>query len=233
MVTMIHHYDLFLFLSFQLVQRNVTGLQWVASEAWVTASLLTSPHFHTLLEGTLGFSFPGVRIPGLKEFLLNVHPSPKPGMEFINMFWEEQFGCKLNFGGDRTNEKETDTLDEFNGLSEHIYNLDIQNMSTVRQKSSLKMLADDEGAAEMPVCTGSEDLSLTASSYTDVSQVRISYNVYKAVYAIAHALHSLLNCDSVEYSNGICEKHKHFTSRQVSDNYNTHKSMFICFIKFS
>ncbi|XP_075330720.1 olfactory receptor CU1 [Odontesthes bonariensis] len=131
--------DLFL----ELVQRNVTGLQWVASEAWVTASLLTSPHFHPLLEGTLGFSFPGVRIPGLKEFLLNVHPSPK-----------------------------------------------------------------------MPVCTGSEDLSLTASSYTDVSQVRISYNVYKAVYAIAHALHSLLNCDSAEYSNGICEKHKHFTTRQ-------------------
>ncbi|KAM4567023.1 olfactory receptor CU1 [Odontesthes bonariensis] len=202
--------DLFL----ELVQRNVTGLQWVASEAWVTASLLTSPHFHPLLEGTLGFSFPGVRIPGLKEFLLNVHPSPKPGMEFINMFWEEQFGCKLNFGGGRISEKGTDTLDEYNGLSEHIYNLDIQNISTVRQKSSLKVLADDEGAAEMPVCTGSEDLSLTASSYTDVSQVRISYNVYKAVYAIAHALHSLLNCDSAEYSNGICEKHKHFTTRQ-------------------
>uniref|UniRef100_A0A671U8K7 Olfactory receptor C family, u1 n=1 Tax=Sparus aurata TaxID=8175 RepID=A0A671U8K7_SPAAU len=131
----------------ELAQRNVTGIQWVASEAWVTASLLTSPHFHPLLEGTLGFSFPGVRIPGLKEFLLNVRPSPKPGMEFVNMFWEELFGCELEFKG--------------------------------------------------PVCTGSEDLRYTDSSYTDVSQVRISYNVYKAVYAIAHALHTLLNCDSL------------------------------------
>ncbi|XP_030258050.1 extracellular calcium-sensing receptor-like [Sparus aurata] len=123
-----------------------------------------------LLEGTLGFSFPGVRIPGLKEFLLNVRPSPKPGMEFVNMFWEELFGCELEFKG---------------------------------------------GANKKPVCTGSEDLRYTDSSYTDVSQVRISYNVYKAVYAIAHALHTLLNCDSAEYNNGMCERHKIFTSRHL------------------
>uniref|UniRef100_A0A3B4VPP4 Olfactory receptor C family, u1 n=1 Tax=Seriola dumerili TaxID=41447 RepID=A0A3B4VPP4_SERDU len=140
----------------ELAQRNVTGIQWVASEAWVTASLLTSPGFQPLLEGTLGFSFPGVRIPGLKEFLLNVRPSPEPGMEFVNMFWEELF--------------DSHTVDNLMGL--------------------------DDFDSEKPVCTGSEDLRYTDSSYTDVSQVRISYNVYKAVYAIAHALHDLLNCDS-------------------------------------
>uniref|UniRef100_A0A3B3BP04 Olfactory receptor C family, u1 n=1 Tax=Oryzias melastigma TaxID=30732 RepID=A0A3B3BP04_ORYME len=137
-------------LFFELAQRNVTHLQWVASEAWVTATLLTLPHFHSLLEGTLGFSFPGVNIPSLENFLLNIHPSAEPGREFINMFWEDQFGCKL--------------------------------------------------FAETPVCTGFENLSLTGSSYIDVSRVRISYNVYKAVYAIAHALHALLNCDSAEQS---------------------------------
>ncbi|XP_044059730.1 extracellular calcium-sensing receptor-like [Siniperca chuatsi] len=156
----------------ELTQRNVTGIQWVASEAWVTARLLTSPHLHPLLEGTLGFSFPGVRIPGLKEFLLNVRPSPKPGMEFVNMFWEELFGCRLEFRGEK-------------------------------------------GADDRPVCTGSEDLRYTDSSYTDVSQVRISYNVYKAVYAIAHALHTLLNCDSAGQNKGMCERHKSFTSRQL------------------
>ncbi|TWW77108.1 Vomeronasal type-2 receptor 1 [Takifugu flavidus] len=77
----------------ELIYRNMTGIQWVASEAWVTASLLTTPRFHALLEGTLGFSFPGAEIPGLKEFLLNICPSPKPGMEFVNMFWEDLFGC--------------------------------------------------------------------------------------------------------------------------------------------
>nr|XP_054599260.1 extracellular calcium-sensing receptor-like [Nothobranchius furzeri] len=174
--------DLFLELTvpFQLAQQNVTGIQWIASESWVAATLLTSPHFHHLLEGTLGFTFPGVRIPGLKEFLLSVKPSPKPGMEFVNMFWEEQFGCKLRFEGERLGENGTDSLDNVT-----------------------------------PVCTGSEDLSLASSSYTDVSKVRISYNVYKAVFAIAHALHALLNCDSEGVKNSSCNKMKHFTSEQL------------------
>uniref|UniRef100_A0AAZ1Y3Z5 G-protein coupled receptors family 3 profile domain-containing protein n=1 Tax=Oreochromis aureus TaxID=47969 RepID=A0AAZ1Y3Z5_OREAU len=145
----VHLLDLFL----ELTRRNMTGIQWVVSEAWMTASQLTTPDFHNLLEGTLGFSFPGVSIPGLEEFLLNVRPSPKPGMELVNMFWEEYFGCKLEFERDRSAVKKT-------------------------------------------VCTGSEDLSYTDSSYSDVSQVRISYNVYKAVYAVAHALHTFLNCNS-------------------------------------
>ncbi|KAL3991799.1 hypothetical protein ACER0C_011424 [Sarotherodon galilaeus] len=156
--------DLFL----ELSRRNMTGIQWVVSEAWMTASQLTTPDFHNLLEGTLGFSFPGVSIPGLKEFLLNVRPSPKPGMEFVNMFWEEYFGFDKN-------------------------NL---------------------GAVKKTVCTGSEDLSYTDSSYSDVSQVRISYNVYKAVYAVAHALHTFLNCNSTGPSGGLCEMHSSFTNGQ-------------------
>uniref|UniRef100_A0A672Z401 Olfactory receptor C family, u1 n=1 Tax=Sphaeramia orbicularis TaxID=375764 RepID=A0A672Z401_9TELE len=158
-----------LFLEVNTLVRNITQRQWVASEAWVTASLLTSPLFHPLLTGTLGFSFPGVTIPGLKEFLLNVRPSPKPGMEFVNMFWEDLFDCDRKY----------------------------------------------KSAAEKPVCTGSESLQHTHSSYTDFSQVRISHNVYKAVYAIAHALHYLLNCDSAGQK-GECDKNKPFTSLQGS-----------------
>lgn len=197
----------------------MTGIQWVASEAWVTASLLTSPHFHPLLEGTLGFSFPGIRIPGLKEFLLNVRPSLKPGMEFVNMFWEELFGCRLKFRGVRSKQNEADAINRFMGLD--VCKSESQNNSgslfrpIVAKTSTFKQSAD-ESAGENPVCTGSEDLRYTDSSYTDVSQVRISYNVYKAVYAIAHALHTLLNCDSAGYNKGTCKKHKPITSKQVS-----------------
>ncbi|XP_076002580.1 olfactory receptor CU1 [Genypterus blacodes] len=127
-------------------------------------------------EGTLGFSFPGIQIPGLKEFLLEVRPSPKPGMEFVNMFWEELFGCSLEFEGERSS-----------------------------------------GNSTAPTCTGSEDLRHTDSTYTDVSQVRISYNVYKAVYAIAHALHNVLECDSEGHKNGKCEN-KSFHSRQLLEH---------------
>ncbi|XP_037341777.2 vomeronasal type-2 receptor 1-like [Pungitius pungitius] len=162
----------------ELAKRNVTGIQWVASEAWVTASLLTSPRFHPLLEGTLGFSFPGVWIPGLKEFLLSLRPSPETGMEFVNMFWEELFSCRLEFSGNMSEENE------------------------------------DCHPAEKPVCTGSEDLSYIHNTFTDVSRVRVSYNVYKAVYAIAHALHTLLNCDSAN-NYRMCENRKSFTSAQL------------------
>ena len=206
-------------LIFQLAQRNVTGIQWVASEAWVTASLLTSSHFHPVLEGTLGFSFPTVRIPGFKEFLLNVYPSPKPGMTFVNMFWEELFGCRLEFKEDHSKENQAVDNFEFNAFG---YKTDSQNNSgylvrpIVGKTSMIKESADEnyKGAAEKPVCTGSEDLRYTNSSFTDVSDV--SYNVYKAVYAIAHALHTLLNCDSAGHNKGTCDNHKLFTSRQVS-----------------
>lgn len=207
-------------LIFQLAQRNVTGIQWVASEAWVTASLLTSARFHPVLEGTLGFSFPAVRIPGFKEFLLNVYPSPKPGMAFVNMFWEELFGCRLEFKEDQS--KENQAVDNLIELDAFGYKPDSQNNSgylvrpIVGKTSMIKGSADEnyKVTAEKPFCTGSEDLRYTNSSFTDVSDV--SYNVYKAVYAIAHALHTLLNCDSAGHNKGMCDNHKSFTSRQVS-----------------
>lgn len=182
----------------------MTGIQWIASESWVTASLLTTPRFHTLLGGTLGFSFPGAEIPGLKEFLLNVRPSPKPGMEFVNMFWEDLFGCALKFTG------EGYKGDHANAFEESMKLNDFGHSFNTKQ------------ADESPICTGSEDLSYTHSSYIDVSPVRISYSVYKAVYAIAHALHSLMECESPGSNMGMCKKHEPFTSKQACCCTTTH-----------
>lgn len=177
----------------------MTGIQWIASEAWVTASLLTTPRFHALLGGTLGFSFPGVEIPGLKEFLINVRPSPEPGMEFVNMFWEDIFGCVLKFTGE-----------------------DLRGDNVNALKESMKLNDLGRSLDTKPICNGSEDLRYTHSSYIDVSQVRISYSVYKAVYAIAHALHSLLKCESpVSDMDLTCKKHEPFTSKQVCCYTNT------------
>uniref|UniRef100_A0AAY4DPQ7 G-protein coupled receptors family 3 profile domain-containing protein n=1 Tax=Denticeps clupeoides TaxID=299321 RepID=A0AAY4DPQ7_9TELE len=44
------------------------------------------------------------------------------------------------------------------------------------------------------VCTGDEDVTTADMEYSDVSELRPAYNVYKAVYALAHTLHNLLNC---------------------------------------
>ncbi|XP_062409080.1 extracellular calcium-sensing receptor-like [Sardina pilchardus] len=48
--------------------------------------------------------------------------------------------------------------------------------------------------SEGRVCTGDEDLSKAVLTFSDVSDLRPSYNVYKAVYALAHSLHNLISC---------------------------------------
>uniref|UniRef100_UPI00398E82DD extracellular calcium-sensing receptor-like n=1 Tax=Pristiophorus japonicus TaxID=55135 RepID=UPI00398E82DD len=68
-----------------------------------------------------------------------------------------------------------------------------------------------------PICTGQEDIEKSDSVYSDVSQLRVSYNVYKAVYAIAHALHNLVTCEPNKgpFLNKICANISHFEPWQL------------------
>uniref|UniRef100_A0A674BVV2 Extracellular calcium-sensing receptor-like n=1 Tax=Salmo trutta TaxID=8032 RepID=A0A674BVV2_SALTR len=56
------------------------------------------------------------------------------------------------------------------------------------------------------VCDGSEDIQQLQVPYTDTSQLRVTNMVYKAIYAIAHAIHSI-----------VCEKREHSTVNYSSD----------------
>uniref|UniRef100_A0A3B3WH60 G-protein coupled receptors family 3 profile domain-containing protein n=1 Tax=Poecilia mexicana TaxID=48701 RepID=A0A3B3WH60_9TELE len=46
-------------------------------------------------------------------------------------------------------------------------------------------------------CTGQEDLTGVENSFTDMSLMPIFNNVYKGVYAVAHALHEILGCGKI------------------------------------
>ncbi|XP_030008322.1 extracellular calcium-sensing receptor-like [Sphaeramia orbicularis] len=73
-------------------------------------------------------------------------------------------------------------------------------------------LGKGEGTDER-VCDGTEDIHNLQSSYTDTSQLRITNMVYKAVYAIAHAIHNALCVE--RNSTRHCDQFAKIQSTQV------------------
>ncbi|XP_062861000.1 extracellular calcium-sensing receptor-like [Trichomycterus rosablanca] len=144
----------------ELVRRNVTGRQFLASEIWSTSgNLLNNPKLAGIAQGTLGVAIRSARIPGFEKHLQQLHPSRYPTDSFLRVLWKKLFGC----GPDQ------------------------------------EPAPDSQGG--LPACRGTESLQGVQSSFTDVSALRATYNVYLAVYAAAHALHSLLDCAAPESSN--------------------------------
>uniref|UniRef100_A0A8C4RZT7 Extracellular calcium-sensing receptor-like n=1 Tax=Erpetoichthys calabaricus TaxID=27687 RepID=A0A8C4RZT7_ERPCA len=74
----------------ELLIQNVTGLQWIGSESWVSSVNLAKPVNYRVLGGAIGFIISSAVIPGLKEFFLNINPSKSPGW---NELWENIFNC--------------------------------------------------------------------------------------------------------------------------------------------
>ncbi|XP_037631849.1 extracellular calcium-sensing receptor-like [Sebastes umbrosus] len=142
----------------EALKQNLTGLQWVGSESWITAPYLATKRYSGILTGSLGFTIRKAKIPGLREFLLQVNPSQDPHNNLLREFWETTFGCSFQ--------------PSLHGQTQ---------------------------------CSGSERLEDINNGFTDVSALRISNNVYKAVYAVAHAMHNMLKCgQSGEAVNQSC-----------------------------
>uniref|UniRef100_A0A665UPD9 G-protein coupled receptors family 3 profile domain-containing protein n=1 Tax=Echeneis naucrates TaxID=173247 RepID=A0A665UPD9_ECHNA len=144
------HYSEMINLMEEVVRQNVTGLQWIASEAWTSAAVLQTPHLMPYLGGTLGIAIRRGEIPGLRDFLLNI----KPDLNHNNTY-EKNVVMTLKFAPPPSGWVEA-------------------------------------GGA---ICTGQEDLETVQTEFLDILNLRPEYNVYKAVYALAYALHELLQCE--------------------------------------
>ncbi|XP_073402818.1 extracellular calcium-sensing receptor-like [Dendrobates tinctorius] len=87
------------------LKQNVSKKIFIASDAWSTTNIFSTVKFSKLLYGTIGFAFSSGTIPGLKEFLNNVHPSVSFGGEWTKIFWEQMFNCTYIYGTDITASK--------------------------------------------------------------------------------------------------------------------------------
>ncbi|XP_072113021.1 extracellular calcium-sensing receptor-like [Mobula birostris] len=161
----------------EVLRQNLTDIQWVGSEAWITSDIAADESSAFLL-GTIGTAMSAVEVPGLKNFLLKVHPSSSPNDPFVNEFWETIFGCTLTSGGTQV---QTDP------------------------------------SFQAPQCSGNETLNEIYNVYTDLIMDGSSFNVYKAVYAFAHALHNMMLCENGNgpFINYTCAYIPNFQSWQL------------------
>lgn len=180
----------------ELLRQNVTNRTWIASEAWVTsAAIARHPGIQQVLGGTLGFGLRHADIPGLQGHLLDIDPYEDPLTE---EFWETAFNCTLDYG---------------------------RALRTAKARAARAALEAGNSTAGQALarvlpeglCSGSESLQHLNNTYTDVSQLRLTYSVYKAVYTVAYALHNLEHCEPGKgpFENGTCADINNFEPWQV------------------
>ena len=153
------------------MMQNITGIQWVASEAWVTASVFTGNKYYPYMGGTIGFGIRKGHISRLNDYLQTVNPQMYPNNLLVKELWEALYGCSPSLSS----------------------------------------------GSQLPPCSGQESLLEQHSAYMNTSSPRVAYNVYKAVYAIAHSLHNLLLCQpgSGPFQNNSCASSNNIQPWQV------------------
>lgn len=153
------------------IMENITGIQWIASEAWVTASVFTRSKYYPYLGGTIGLGIRKGHIPRLSDYLLTITPQMYNNNPLVEELWEALYGCRPSLS-----------------YSSHV-----------------------------PLCTGQEPLLEQHSVFMNTSSPRVAYNVYKAVYAIAHSLHNLLLCQPGPgpFKNNTCAQSNNVQPWQV------------------
>ncbi|KAL7879111.1 hypothetical protein AOLI_G00100850 [Acnodon oligacanthus] len=175
----------------ELLRNNVTNRTWIASESWVTSSLIARrPNIMSVLGGTLGFAIQRAEIPGLQEHLLRIDPYQDALTE---EFWETAFNCTLS------------------------YSRALRNARAAREAGNATASKVSTRAAIEGLCNGQESLQKLNSTYSDVSQLRLTYNVYKAVYSVAYALHNLEHCvpGKGPFEGGTCANISNFEPWQL------------------
>ncbi|XP_035984797.1 extracellular calcium-sensing receptor-like isoform X1 [Fundulus heteroclitus] len=93
-VTFLSHMDLDILLH-ELSVHNLTGYQWVGTEAWIFDSQTAERDINHILDGAIGLSIPKAHVTGLRDFMLDVRPLNSSNAELFTEFWEALFNCQF------------------------------------------------------------------------------------------------------------------------------------------
>ncbi|XP_043558912.1 extracellular calcium-sensing receptor-like [Chiloscyllium plagiosum] len=181
----------------EILRQNVTGIQWIGSEGWLTEDILLPEERARVRVGAIGPTTRRTEIAGLRDHLLKIHPSRFPDSIFVKKFWENLFSCSLTTGD------ATET---------------------------------GSSAFHLQPCTGNEHLDGLENAYLPAIMDGSSYHVYKAVYAVAHALDNMLSCEegTGPFTNNTCAHISSFEPWQLlhylhSVNFTAHTGEIVYF----
>ncbi|XP_034024695.1 extracellular calcium-sensing receptor-like [Thalassophryne amazonica] len=75
------------------MEQNITGIQWVASDAWAMTSFFRGSEYYPYLGGTIGFTIKKGHIPRMSDYLQTVNPDTHPNNPLVQELWEYIYGC--------------------------------------------------------------------------------------------------------------------------------------------
>ncbi|KAI4876841.1 hypothetical protein NFI96_016972 [Prochilodus magdalenae] len=81
-------------------EHNITGYQWVGTEAWISNLNVARMDKHKILQGAIGLAIPNTKVTGLEDFILNIHLLQAAGRDIFTEFWEALFKCKYTVQND-------------------------------------------------------------------------------------------------------------------------------------
>ncbi|XP_035381440.1 extracellular calcium-sensing receptor-like [Electrophorus electricus] len=82
------------------LEHNITGYQWVGTEAWILNPLLATLDKHNILQGAIGLAVPKAKVTGLKDFILDLNQVKSAGSAIFTKYWETIFHCKYKAKND-------------------------------------------------------------------------------------------------------------------------------------
>ncbi|KAM9481494.1 extracellular calcium-sensing receptor-like [Clarias gariepinus] len=81
-------------------EHNITGYQWVGTEAWIVDPELAILDKNNIFQGAIGLAIPKAKVTGLEDFILDVKPLKFVGSAIFPEFWEAMFDCKYTMHND-------------------------------------------------------------------------------------------------------------------------------------